>query len=55
MGKIAFIFPGQASQYSGMGKDLAEKFPEARAVFDEADRALGFPISRICFEGTEEE
>ncbi len=55
MGKIAFIFPGQASQYSGMGKDLAEKFPVARAVFDEADRVLGFPISRICFEGTEEE
>jgi len=55
MGKIAFIFPGQASQYPGMGKNLAEKFPAARAVFDEADRALGFPISRMCFEGTEEE
>jgi [acyl-carrier-protein] S-malonyltransferase len=55
MGKIAFIFPGQASQYPGMGKDLAEKFPAARAVFDEADRALGFPISRICFEGSEDE
>ncbi len=55
MGKVAFIFPGQASQYSGMGKDLAEKFPAARAVFDAADRALGFPISRICFEGSEDE
>ena len=55
MGRIAFIFPGQASQYSGMGKDLAEKFPAASAVFDEADRALGFPISRICFEGSEDE
>src|ERR1700687_1842813 len=55
MGKVAFIFPGQASQYSGMGKELAEKYPAARAVFDEADKALGFSISRICFEGSEEE
>jgi [acyl-carrier-protein] S-malonyltransferase len=55
MGKIAMIFPGQASQYPGMGKDLAEKFPAARAVFDEADKVLGFPISRMCFEGSEEE
>ena len=55
MGKVAFVFPGQASQYSGMGKELAEKYPSARAVFDEADKALGFSISRICFEGTEEE
>jgi [acyl-carrier-protein] S-malonyltransferase len=55
MSKLAFLFPGQASQYPGMGKDLAEKFPESRAVFDEADAALGFPISKICFEGSEEE
>jgi [acyl-carrier-protein] S-malonyltransferase len=55
MGKVAFVFPGQASQYSGMGKELAEKYPAARAVFDEADKALGFSISRICFEGTEDE
>jgi len=55
MGKVAFVFPGQASQYPGMGKELAENYVVARAVFDEADRALGFPISRICFEGTEEE
>jgi [acyl-carrier-protein] S-malonyltransferase len=55
MGKVAFVFPGQASQYPGMGKELAEKYPSARAVFDEADKALGFSISRICFEGTEEE
>jgi [acyl-carrier-protein] S-malonyltransferase len=55
MGKVAFVFPGQASQYSGMGKDLAEKYPVARAVFDEADKALGFSISKICFEGTEDE
>jgi len=49
------MFPGQASQYPGMGKDLAEKFPAARAVFDEADKALGFSISKLCFEGSEEE
>ena len=55
MGKVAFIFPGQASQYSGMGKELAEKYPAARAIFDEADKTLGFSISKICFEGTEEE
>jgi [acyl-carrier-protein] S-malonyltransferase len=55
MGKVAFVFPGQASQYPGMGKELAEKYPSARALFDEADRALGFSISKICFEGTEEE
>jgi len=55
MGKVAFVFPGQASQYSGMGKDLAGKYPAAKAVFDEADRALGFSISKVCFEGTEED
>jgi [acyl-carrier-protein] S-malonyltransferase len=55
MGKVAFVFPGQASQYPGMGKELAEKYPAARAVFDEADKALGFSVSKICFEGAEEE
>ncbi len=55
MGKVAFVFPGQASQYPGMGKELAEKFPAARAVFDEADEALGFSVSKLCFQGTEEE
>jgi [acyl-carrier-protein] S-malonyltransferase len=54
MGKLAFLFPGQASQYPGMGKDLADKFPAARRVFDEADKALGFSISQVCFTGTEE-
>jgi [acyl-carrier-protein] S-malonyltransferase len=55
MGKVAFVFPGQASQYPGMGRELAEKYPAARAVFDEADRALGFSISKMCFEGSEED
>src|SRR5580693_6138447 len=55
MSKLVMMFPGQASQYPGMGKDLAEKFPAARAVFDEADQALGFSISKMCFEGSEEE
>jgi [acyl-carrier-protein] S-malonyltransferase len=53
--KVAFIFPGQGSQYPGMGRELAETFPSARRVFEEADRALGFPLSRLCFEGPAEE
>ena len=55
MGKVAFVFPGQASQYPGMGKELAEKYAAARAVFDEADNTLGFSISKLCFEGSEED
>jgi [acyl-carrier-protein] S-malonyltransferase len=55
MGKVAFVFPGQASQYSGMGKELAENYPAAKAVFDEADKALGFSVSKMCFAGTEDE
>jgi [acyl-carrier-protein] S-malonyltransferase len=47
---IAFLFPGQGSQYAGMGKDLADKFTVARQVFEEADEALSFSISRLCFE-----
>jgi [acyl-carrier-protein] S-malonyltransferase len=54
MGKLAFLFPGQASQYSGMGCDLAEKFPESRQVFDEAEAALGFSMSELCFKGSDE-
>jgi [acyl-carrier-protein] S-malonyltransferase len=52
---IAFLFPGQGSQKVGMGKALAETFPECRAVFDEADAALGEPLSRLCFDGPEDE
>jgi [acyl-carrier-protein] S-malonyltransferase len=52
---LALLFPGQGSQYVGMGKDLCDAFPEAKAVFDEADAALRFPISKVCFEGPEEE
>jgi [acyl-carrier-protein] S-malonyltransferase len=52
---IAFLFPGQGSQYAGMGKDLAENFAVAREVFEEADAALNFSISRLCFGGPEEE
>ena len=54
MSKLAFLFPGQASQYCGMGRDLAANFPESKAVFDAADSALGFSISQTCFEGSEE-
>ena len=51
----AFVFPGQGSQFAGMGKDLAENFPAARRVFEEADEALGFDLARLCFEGPEED
>ncbi len=51
----AFVFPGQGSQYAGMGKDVAEAFPAARRVFDDIDSALGFPISRLCFEGPDDQ
>lgn len=54
MPMIAFMFPGQGSQTVGMGRALAEAFPEARAVFAQADDALGFPLSDLCFEGPED-
>jgi [acyl-carrier-protein] S-malonyltransferase len=53
--KIALIFPGQGSQIVGMGKDLAEKYPVARQTFEEANEALGYKLSQLCFEGPDEE
>ena len=55
LGPIAFLFPGQGSQAVGMGKDLAEKYPTARRTFEEADEALGYKLSQLCFEGPEEQ
>ncbi len=52
---IAFVFPGQGSQAVGMGRELYDAHPEAREVFDAADRALGFPLSSLCFDGPEEQ
>src|SRR5579871_1485968 len=53
-GNIAFIFPGQGSQKAGMGKDLAELYPAAMQTFQEADEALGYKLSQVCWEGPEE-
>lgn len=52
--KIGFLFPGQGAQYVGMGKDLYESFPQAKNLFEEADKRLGYSISQICFQGPEE-
>ncbi len=52
---IAFLFPGQGSQVPGMGKELAERYPAARQTFEEADDALGYKLSQLCFEGPEDQ
>jgi [acyl-carrier-protein] S-malonyltransferase len=53
--KVAYVFPGQGSQWAGMGRDLYDGFDSARAVFEQVDEALGFSLSRLCFEGPEDE
>jgi [acyl-carrier-protein] S-malonyltransferase len=55
MSKTAFLFPGQGSQFAGMGKSLAEAYPEAAQVFEQADAALGFSLSELCFQGPDEQ
>ena len=54
MKKIAFLFAGQGAQYVGMGKDLCDSFPESKAIFDKADKVLGFSLSKLCFQGPQE-
>ena len=55
MAKLAFLYPGQASQYVGMGKDLYDKFPWVKDIFDKANELLGYDLKSVCFEGPEEE
>ncbi len=55
MEKVAFLFPGQGSQYVGMGKDLYERYPQVRDIFNQSDEVCGFSIAKLCFEGPLEE
>lgn len=55
MGKIAFVFPGQGAQAVGMGKDVYDALPNSRAVFEKGDEVLGFPLSKLVFEGPDSE
>jgi [acyl-carrier-protein] S-malonyltransferase len=55
LAKLAYVFPGQGSQWVGMGRDLYQDFNAAKTVFDQADEALVFPLSRLCFDGPEDE
>ena len=55
LAKVAYVFPGQGSQWAGMGRDLYHDFASAKAVFDRADEVLGFSLAKLCFEGPEDE
>lgn len=55
LAKVAYVFPGQGSQWAGMGRDLYHDFATAKAIFDQADEGLGFSLSKLCFEGPEDE
>src|SRR4030042_5402344 len=55
MKKVGLVFPGQGSQYVGMGKDFSDRFPAAREVFEEANEALGYDLAALCFQGPEED
>jgi [acyl-carrier-protein] S-malonyltransferase len=55
LSRVAYVFPGQGAQSTGMGLDLYNSYPSAKKVFDEADVSLGFSLSHLCFEGPDDE